>query len=55
VGLSYVLKRTDIKPDMIQLCQHQIPDKQVSGVFISPEANNSVKQCCAEYDLMFVG
>jgi hypothetical protein len=108
LGLSYGLKRSDIKPETIQLCcefqdeegivfpkkgkfievdimaensqlsvfevkitaietdvitlfrkvqliQHQTPDKSVSGIFISPEASEKVKQCCAEYDLMFVG
>jgi hypothetical protein len=107
-GLSYVLKRTDIKPDMIQLrqifrdeegivfpkkgksievdilaengkfsvfevkttaietdvvtfarkvqlIQHRMPGKSVSGIFISPEASEEVRQCCAEYELMFVG
>jgi hypothetical protein len=39
----------------VQLIQHQTPDKQVSGIFISPEASEAVKQCCAEYDLTFVG
>nr|MEC4580254.1 hypothetical protein [Candidatus Parabeggiatoa sp.] len=39
----------------VQLIQHQTPDKQVSGIFISPEASEEVKQCCAEYDLTFVG
>jgi len=39
----------------VQLIQHQTPDKQVSGLFISPEASEEVKQCCAEYDLTFVG
>jgi len=39
----------------VQLIQHQTPDKQVSGIFISPEASEAVKQCCTEYDLTFVG
>jgi hypothetical protein len=39
----------------VQLIQHQTPDKQISGIFISPEASEAVKQCCAEYDLTFVG
>lgn len=39
----------------VQLIQHKTPDKQVSGIFISPDASEEVKQCCAEYDLMFVG
>ncbi|MDM8561175.1 hypothetical protein [Candidatus Parabeggiatoa sp. HSG14] len=42
-------------PRKIQLIQPQIPGKSVSGIFISPEASEEVKQCCAEYDLMFVG
>jgi len=35
--------------------EHQTPDKPVCGIFISPEASKAVKQCCAEYDLTFVG
>ncbi|MDM8561178.1 hypothetical protein [Candidatus Parabeggiatoa sp. HSG14] len=29
----------------IQLIQPQIPGKSVSGIFISPEASEEVKQC----------
>ncbi|MDM8560964.1 hypothetical protein [Candidatus Parabeggiatoa sp. HSG14] len=57
----FEVKTTAIETDVVtfarkvQLIQHQMPDKQVSGIFISPEASEEVKQCCAEYDLMFVG
>jgi len=39
----------------IQLIQHQVPDKQVSGIFIAPNAGEEIAQCCNEYNLMFVG
>jgi chromosome segregation ATPase len=39
----------------VQLVQHQNPEKPVNGIFISPNASEEVKQCCAEYDLAFVG
>jgi hypothetical protein len=57
----FEVKTTAVETDVItfvrkvQLIQHQTPDKSVSGIFISPEASEKVKQCCAEYDLMFVG
>ena len=57
----FEVKTTAIETDVItfvrkvQLIQHQSPDKKVSGIFISPEASEKVRQCCAEYDLIFVG
>jgi len=39
----------------VQLIQHQNQHQQVSGIFISPEASEEIKQCCTEYDLTFVG
>jgi len=57
----FEVKTTAVDTDVVtfarkvQLIQHQTPDKQVSGIFISPEAREEVKQCCAEYDLTFVG
>jgi hypothetical protein len=57
----FEVKTTAIETDVItfvrkvQLIQHQTPDKQVTGIFISPEASEKVKQCCIEYDVIFVG
>ena len=57
----FEVKTTAIDTDVvtfarkIQLIQHQTPDKQVSGIFIAPNADEEIAQCCSEYGLMFVG
>jgi hypothetical protein len=38
----------------VKLIGLQNPDKQVQGIFLSPGANETVKQCCAEYGLKCV-
>jgi len=57
----FEVKTTAIDTDVVtfarkvQLIQHQMPDKPVSGIFISPNASEEIEQCCVEYDLMFIG
>ena len=57
----FEVKITAVETDVVtfarkvQLVQHQNPEKPVSGIFISPNAGEEIKQCCAEYDLAFIG
>jgi hypothetical protein len=57
----FEVKTTAVETDVvtfarkIQLVQHQMPNKEVQGIFISPGASEEIEQCCKEYDVEFVG
>jgi uncharacterized protein YoxC len=57
----FEVKITAIETDVVtfarkvQLIQSQNKQVKVSGIFISPDASEPVKQCCTEYGLVFVG